>query len=175
MRACSIHVTTSASSCTVTICCSGSLGHRWAQLGALAAKLLVCTEGFRANPTSRRGPGSSSSPSLGRPPSWPWRERVAAASPGLLCRLPAVCYHCARGWAHLRGQGLGPDRVLQVIQRLLWLGAGIKPLPPSWKAPLTSPQTSRLRERSCFEQLIGAGFILFCFCQNVQQNFFLYI
>lgn len=136
MHTCSIHVTTYA------------LQHEnlllWKPGGSLGSARLFRCRALGLHPTTRRGPGSPSSASPGLPAAW--HQRVAAASPGVLCRLPAARDHRARGfdprgegWTRPWGHGLGPTRVLRVIRRLVWLGAGIKPLPPSWKAPLTSP------------------------------------
>lgn len=176
MHTCSIHVTTYALSCNMKICCSGSLGDLWARLGCLTAKLLVCTEEFRANPTARRGPSSSSSTSPGLPV--PWCERVVAASPGVPCRLPAAGYHCARGsdpqgegWARLRGHGLGPPSdLMPVLTQSRDQAAASELEGSSYRSPRLAGYTSN--------HALSNWLVLVSFSStsirlaNVQQNFF---
>lgn len=92
MHTCSIHGTTYALPWHREICCSGSWGDLWAQRG----RSLGLPSGARANPATRRGPGSSSSALSGLP--MPWREGGGAACPRVPCQ-----------WLQSLSQGLGPS------------------------------------------------------------------
>lgn len=82
-------------------------GDLWAQLSCLAAKLLLCTEGFRANPTTPRRPSSCSRalPGLLHPEMSIQGHCVGSAPPGLghsqwsvaPLDLELSCSHCL--WA----------------------------------------------------------------------------